>query len=96
MPRPTLARKPEAAGDRPVREERERIPVAHRLAEARDAVSIREERGDRDAQERPADRRRDDDGEEGREAPGPGEECAREESQCEEREVDEAPAEPVP
>ena len=95
-PRPTLAREPEAEGDRRVREERERVPVADRLAEARDAVSVREERGDRDAEERPADRRRDDDGEEGRDAPGAGEERAREEAEGDEGEVDQAAAEPVP
>ena len=58
-----LAREPEAEHDRDVREQRERVPVADRLTEPRDAIALGIERGNSLRDERPGERDPEHDGE---------------------------------
>ncbi len=93
---PAIRREPEAECDRGVREERERVPVADGLPEPRDPVAVGEQRRDRDAEERPAHRGPDDEGEDAGEPPCAGRDRAGQQPESEECEVHETAPEPVP
>ena len=56
-PMPALGAEPEAEHDRDVGEDRERVPVAHRLAQPRDAISLGVERRNGLREQRPGERR---------------------------------------
>ena len=93
---PPRTREPEPQREPRIGEQRQRVPVSHRLAEPGDPIPVLEERRDGDSEQRPGERGRDDD-RDGRGDPArSGREGAAEQPECEERDVDEPTGEPVP
>ena len=93
---PAIPGHPETERDAGVGEERQGVPVADGLAQPGDPVAVREERGDGDAEQRPAERGRDHERREGGDPPCTAAERSGEEPEREEGEVDEPAREPFP